>query len=234
MTNELLFFASVIVYFCLVLSVYRFFGLFGLFTWIGFSTVIANIEVVKTVELFGLTSTLGNVMYGTIFLCTDIIHEKYSIKTAKKAVYLGFFTLLSMLIIMQIVLQFTPHETDFTQESLQTIFGLMPSVVLGSLTAYLVSQTVDVKLFGYLKKKFPSNKYLWLRNTGSTAISQLLDSLVFTVIAFYATYGAEVWFEIFLTTYILKFVVAILDTPFMYWAKKIKPKEITFQEPGTN
>lgn len=230
MTNELLFLVSILVYFCLVIAIYRFFGLFGLFTWIGFSTVVANIEVIKTVELFGLTATLGNVMYGTIFLCTDIIHEKYGQKTAQRAVYLGFFTLLSMLILMQLVLLFTPHVTDFSQEALETLFGIMPEVVLGSLAAYIVSQTVDVKIFGYLKKKFPANKFLWLRNTGSTAISQLLDSLVFTSIAFYAAYGPKIWFEIFLTTYILKLLVAFLDTPFIYWAKKINPKEVTIHE----
>ena len=74
MTNEILFFASAIIYFCLILTIYRFFRIFGLFTWIGFSTVIANIEVIKTVELFGMTATLGNVMYGTIFF----MHRYYS------------------------------------------------------------------------------------------------------------------------------------------------------------
>lgn len=229
MTNEILFFTSAIVYFCLVLAVYRFFGIFGLFAWIGFSTVIANIEVVKTIELFGMTATLGNVVYGTIFLCTDIIHEKYGKKAAQKAVYLGFFTLLAMLILMQMVLLFTPHETDFAQESLQTIFGLMPKIVIGSLAAYFISQNLDVRLYGYCKKRWPSDKFLWLRNA-TTAISQLVDSLVFTLIAFYTTYGTEVWFEIFLTTYILKFIVSVLDTPFLYWAKKIRPNEVLTKE----
>ena len=226
MTNEILFFASAIIYFCLILTIYRFFGIFGLFTWIGFSTVIANIEVIKTVELFGMTATLGNVMYGTIFLCTDIIHERYGKTAAKKAVHLGFFTLLSTLIIMQIVLYFTPHESDFAQGALETVFGIMPKIVLRSLTAYLVSQNLDVRLYGYLKKRWPSDKYLWLRNA-STAVSQLVDSFIFTLIAFYGTFGTEVWIELFITTYLFKFIVAVLDTPFLYWAKKIRPNEVT-------
>ena len=229
MTNEILFFASAIIYFCLILAIYRFFGIFGLFTWIGFSTVIANIEVVKTIELFGMNATLGNVMYGTIFLCTDIIHERYGKDAAKKAVHLGFFTLISTLIVMQLVLKFIPHETDFAQSSLETIFGIMPEIVLGSLTAYLISQNLDVRLYGFCKKKWPADKHLWIRNA-TTAISQLVDSFVFTIIAFYATYGAKVWFELFLTTYIFKFIVAILDTPFLYLAKKIRPNEIQIKE----
>lgn len=73
----------------------------GLFVWIGFATVCANLQVVKTVELFGLTATLGNVMYGTIFFATDVLNEKYGPAEARKAVWLGFSTLLTLTFVMQ-------------------------------------------------------------------------------------------------------------------------------------
>ena len=72
-----------------------------IFVWIGFATVCANLQVVKTVELFGLTATLGNIMYGTVFFATDVLNEKYGPREARKAVWLGFSTLLALTCAMQ-------------------------------------------------------------------------------------------------------------------------------------
>ncbi|URM34363.1 queuosine precursor transporter [Cytobacillus firmus] len=225
MFNEWFGLLFAIINFILVLAMYRLFGKTGLFVWIGFSTVMANLQVVKTIEMFGLTATLGNAMYGTAFLVTDILNEKYGKEEAKKAVWLGFFTLLSMTLIMQMVLLFKPHETDFAQESLSTLFSVLPRIAAGSLAAYLVSQFTDVYIFSYLKKKFPTDGQFWIRNNGSTMISQLLDTLVFTSIAFLGVFPPEEWIQIFITTYLLKFIVAVLDTPFGYIAKRFPVKD---------
>ncbi|OMF56010.1 hypothetical protein BK139_16480 [Paenibacillus sp. FSL R5-0490] len=225
MFNEWFGLLFAIINFILVLAMYRLFGKTGLFVWIGFSTVMANLQVVKTIEMFGLTATLGNAMYGTAFLVTDILNEKYGKEEAKKAVWLGFFTLLSMTLIMQMVLLFKPHETDFAQESLSTLFSVLPRIAAGSLAAYIVSQFTDVYIFTYLKKKFPKDGQFWIRNNGSTMISQLLDTLVFTSIAFLGVFPLEEWIQIFITTYLLKFIVAVLDTPFGYIAKRFPVKD---------
>jgi len=222
--NEILGLFSAIITFSLVLLIYRFFGRSGLFVWIGFSTVVANLQVVKTVELLGMTATLGNAMYGTAFLVTDILSEKYGKKEAQKAVWLGFFTLISLTIVMQLALLFKPHASDFAQPALETIFGLLPRIALGSLLAFLISQSLDVYLFHWFKKKFPHDSQLWIRNNGSTMISQLIDTLVFTSIAFLGVFPFHDWLQIFITTYVLKWIVATLDTPFVYIAKKISPK----------
>ncbi|MGG3999730.1 queuosine precursor transporter [Anoxybacillus kestanbolensis] len=224
MFNEILGLFSAIVTFSLVLLIYRFFGRSGLFVWIGFSTVVANLQVVKTVDLLSMTATLGNVMYGTAFLVTDILSEKYGKKEAQKAVWLGFFTLISLTIVMQIALLFKPHASDFAQPALETIFGLLPRIALGSLLAFVISQSLDVHLFHWFKKKFPRDSQLWIRNNGSTMISQLIDTLVFTSIAFLGVFPLHDWIQIFMTTYVLKWIVAMLDTPFVYFAKKISPK----------
>ncbi|MEI2665628.1 queuosine precursor transporter [Rossellomorea sp. LJF3] len=215
----------VLITFSCLLVMYRMFGRTGLFVWIGISTILANLQVVKTIEIFGLTATLGNAMYGSAFLVTDILNEKYGKKDAQKAVWLGFFTLIVMTIIMQLALLFQPHPDDFAQESLATIFGIIPRIALGSLAAYLVSQFTDVYIFTYLKKKFPTDGQFWIRNNGSTMVSQLLDTLVFTSIAFLGEYPMHVWFEIFITTYLLKWVISLMDTPFGYIAKRF-PKNM--------
>ncbi|WP_092493235.1 MULTISPECIES: queuosine precursor transporter [Virgibacillus] len=224
MPNEIIWILFALVNFSLLLLFYRLFGKMGLFAWIGMATVIANIQVLETIELFGLTATLGNIIYGTAYLATDILNEKYGKKDAKKAVWLGFSTLITMTIMMQIVLVFEPGADDIAHGSLATIFGMIPRIAAGSLAAYAISQYFDVWIYDKLRKLFPSDKNLWIRNNGSTVVSQLLDTAVFCTIAFYGEYPTSVWLEIFLTTYIIKFAVALIDTPFMYIAKNLHKK----------
>ncbi|KGP93078.1 hypothetical protein N780_12200 [Pontibacillus chungwhensis BH030062] len=218
--NEILWIVFALINFSMLTLIYKGFGRQGLFVWIGMATVVANIQVTKTIEMFGLTATLGNIIYGTVFLATDILNEKYGKEEAKKAVWLGFFTLISMTVMMQIAVKwFTPVGTE-VQTALETIFGLLPRVAAGSLVAYIVSQYVDVFIYSKLKSMFAGDRLLWVRNNGSTMISQLLDSFVFTLIAFLGEVPTNVWFEIFITTYVIKFIVAALDTPFLYLAKR--------------
>ncbi|MRH42459.1 queuosine precursor transporter [Aquibacillus halophilus] len=224
MTNEWLWILFAVANFSMLIAIYRIFGKPGLFVWIGMSTVLANIQVVKTIELFGLTATLGNIIYGTVFLATDILNEKYGKDEAKKAVWLGFSTLIAMTIMMQIAIQFDPGPDDIAQNSLSTLFGLVPRIALGSLTAYIISQYIDVWIYTKIKTILPEQKFLWIRNNGSTMVSQLIDTSIFCFIAFYGKYPIDIWLEIFISTYIIKFIVAVFDTPFLYIAKKFKEK----------
>ncbi|PZD97675.1 VUT family protein [Paenibacillus sambharensis] len=222
MFNEFWGVLFIAVNFLLFLACYRLFGRTGLFAWIGFATVLANIQVVKTVEIGGLMMTLGNTIYASIYLTTDLLNEKYGPKQARKAVWFGFFTLLASTVIMQMVLKFDPHPDDFAHEPLVAIFDLLPLIAIGSLCAYLVSQFLDVRLFNWLKRLFPSDGQLWIRTNGSTAISQLVDTLVFCTIAFAWEYEFNLWLQIFLTTYIFKFIVSVSSTPVLYIAKRLK------------
>ncbi|MBU1145450.1 MAG: queuosine precursor transporter [Firmicutes bacterium] len=223
MSNELLWFIFAIVNFLLLMGLYKLFGKTGIFVWVGIATLLANIQVTKNISLFGINATLGNIMYGTIFLATDALNEIFDKKAAKKAVYLGFYVLLSSLIVMQLALTFIPNENDISQTALETIFGFLPRIALGSLIAFFISQQLDVNLFQKIKHKWPSDKWLWVRNNGSTFISQFVDSIIFVPIAFLGVYDLTVVIEIFISTYVIKLVVAFLDTPFLYLMKKIKP-----------
>lgn len=225
MFNELLWLGFALVNFVLMLITYRLFGKTGLFVWIGISTVIANVQVVKTVELFGVMATLGNIIYGTAFLATDILNEKYGRKEAQKGVWLGFTALLSMTLIMQMALWFQPHPFDFAQDSLETIFGLQVRIAAGSLTAYIISQYFDVWIYHMLKKAFSKDNQLWIRNNGSTMISQFVDTLIFTTIAFLGVFPFKEWLMIAFSTYFIKWIVAAIDTPFMYIAKRFHMDE---------
>lgn len=234
MSNEILWFLFALVNFSLIVLAYKLFGKTGLFAWIAMGTILANIQVIKSIDFdlgfVVVAATLGNIMYGTLFLVTDALGEKYGKKEAKKAVYIGFFSLLATVIIMQVALLFEPNSFDIAQGSFNIIFDFLIRLSLASLTAYAVSQMFDVYLFNKIKERYPSDKLLWLRNNGSTLLSQLIDSLIFVPIAFapimlFGTMGLpwDIVWEIFWTTYIIKVLVAFLDTPFVYLIKKIKP-----------
>ncbi len=208
---------------------YRLWGKKGLYIIIAASIIVANIQVVKTVQLFGLVATLGNVLYGSLFFATDVLSEVYGKKSARRGVWLGFCAMMLMTIWMQLALRFVPDASDFAQGSIETIFGLMPRIAAGSLIAYLLSQHHDVFAFHYWKGK-TKGKYLWLRNCASTAVSQAIDSIVFCAIVFIGVFPWSVFVEILLTTYFLKFLVMLFDTPFIYWARSFSKKVIVKEE----
>ncbi len=220
MLNEMWWVLMLVLNFVAILLAYRVWGKLGLFIWIPISVIVANIQVTKNVNLFGLEATLGNIVYSTGFLATDILSEMYGPKESKRAVTVGFFSLIVMTMMMQLAIQFTPAPSDFVQSSMETIFGFMPRIAFGSLIAYVISNCHDIWAFELWKRIKPGKKTLWIRNCLSTMVSQLLDSLIFTFIAFFGVYEMSVWWQIVITTYLLKFIVAVCDTPFMYIARK--------------
>ncbi len=218
--NELLWLGFAFLDLSIVIIIFRFFGKTGLFAMIVMNVIICNIQVIKVVDLFGLTATLGNVLYGGIFLVTDILNEFYGKAEAKKAILLGFITLVLSILYMQISLLYIPAESDFIQPHMEAIFSLMPRIAIASLIAYIISQNHDIWSFHFWRSK-TKNKFLWLRNNASTLISQFLDTLVFCSIAFINVFKAEEIIQIFISTYILKAMVALLDTPFIYISRYI-------------
>jgi len=218
--NNLLWIGFVLIDLSLAIVVYRFFGKSGLYVIIVASIIAANIQVVKTVQLFGLVATLGNVLYGGIFFTTDILTEVYGKKAARRGVWLGFIGMILVTLWMQIGLRFIPDVSDFAQGSLVTIFGLMPRVAAGSMIAYLLSQHHDVFAFHFLKNK-TKGRLLWLRNCASTMVSQAIDTVVFCTIALWGVFDTNIWVQILATTYFLKWFVAVIDTPFIYLAKRL-------------
>lgn len=220
MSNELLWILFILFDLSFALLVFKLFGKYGLYAIIVADIILCNIQVTKLVTLFGFTMTLGNILYGSIFFATDVLSEIYGKNDAKKGVYLGFIFLIFMTIVMQIALLFKPDPADFISPHLKAIFSMIPRITLGSLTAYIVSQLHDVWAFHFWKAK-TKGRYLWVRNNLSTMVSQMIDTVIFCFIAFWGLYDLTVFFNILLTTYLMKWIVAILDTPFIYLARRI-------------
>jgi len=225
MLNEVLWLAFLLLDLAVVLAMWRLFGKTGLYVVIAYSIILANVQVLKFIDLFGMTTTLGNVLYASIFLSTDILSEVHGKREARRGVIIGFLVMVIMVVYMRLGLIFTPASVDESQGALLQIFGPQWQIAAASLTAYAVSQLHDVWMFHLLKAK-TQGKRLWLRNNVSTLLSQLLDTIVFTGLAVVlGVFPAEAAVEIFLTAYVMKLIVALVDTPFIYLARRWEPAE---------
>lgn len=231
MINELLLIASIIFIFGAVLLAYRFFGKIGLYCMSVLATVLANIEVVILVNAFGMEQTLGNVLFASTFLITDILSECEGKREANKAVFLGILASVFFLLLSQSWLLYRPSENDFVFESMKTVFSNTPRMILSSLFAYAVSQLFDVWLYhkwwAFTEKKFEDKRrFLWLRNNGSTLISQILNTVLFNVIAFAGIYDSKTLVSIVISSYVIFIVTSLVDTPAVYIARNIHDKQL--------
>lgn len=219
--NIILGVSSIFITFTLVVLIERLFKKEGLFVWIGISTIIANILVCKSVDFFSFTTSLGNVMFASNFLATDIICEKYNAKESKKAIFLGVVSQLIFVATTQIALIYIPSSEDLSHEAMLKLFSINLRVSIASISMYFVSNMFDIYLFEKIKKKIPNK--LWLRNNVSTIISNCLENYLFSFFAFVGIYEIKTIIEIATVASVIEMIIALLDTPFLYLAKyKIK------------
>ncbi|MGD2269889.1 MAG: queuosine precursor transporter [Desulfobacterales bacterium] len=173
---------------------------------------IASLLANKIIHVFGFFVPAGVLAYSVTFLMTDVISEIWGKHTAKLTVLGGFIGLLVVLFLIQISLiwpkaPFWNHEAAY-----QSILGSTSRIIIASFIAYLFSQLHDVWAFHFWKK-ITGGRHLWLRNNFSTAVSQLIDSILFISIAFYGVLpvGSLIWGQ-----WVVKLAIALLDTPLVY------------------
>jgi queuosine precursor transporter len=187
-----------------------------------------NLVSAKLITIFGLTLSVGGLFYAITFPCTDLLSECWGRDKARKIVIIGFLANILIVIFTWIAVAMPP--ADFwaeNQEAFATLFGFVPRIVLGSMVAYLFSQLHDVWSFHFWRHK-TKNKHLWLRNNASTITSQLIDTIIFVTIAFAGTMPMSALISIMIGQYIVKVVIAAVDTPIIYWARNWigVPKEL--------
>lgn len=228
--NELLLIGSLVLMFGAVLFAYRFFGKSGLFAMTALCTVAANIEVMILIRAFGMDQTLGNVLFAASFLITDILSENEGKQDADRAANLGIFITVLFIPISQGWLLFKPAAEDMVMPAIKTLFAGTPRVMLTSVLVYAITQKFDVWLYhkwwSFTEKRFGNTRrFLWLRNNGSTMVSQLLNTVLFNVGAFAGTYDAITIVTICASSYLIFFVAALLDTPIVYLARRMKERQ---------
>jgi len=205
-----------------ILIFIRLFGYIGIFIYSALAVIAGNIQVLKTVDFFYSPEpvALGTILFASTFLCTDILSEYYGKEKARTNILIGFCAFLFMTLLMVLTIGFKPSEGDWVQESLSNVFTPMTRFFIASMIAYLISQYFDVWFFSYLKK-ITSEKYLWLRNNLSTIVSSLVDNTVFSIFAWILLNPEPVSiYNVIMIyifgTYLLRILIALLDTPFIY------------------
>ena len=229
--NELLLAGSVLLIYGTVLAAYRLFGKNGLYAMTVAATILANIEVLIVINAFGMEQTLGNVMFASTYLITDILSENEGKKYASKAVKLGVFASVIMFLFSQYWLLYTPADSDWAAEHIRAVFSTTPRLLLASFLGYAVSQRFDVwlyhRIWAFTEKKSGSKRaYLWLRNNGSTMVSQLINTIIFTTAAFAGWYDTKTFISIMISSYVIYIFTSLLDTPAVYIARMMKEKEM--------
>lgn len=229
MNNESLIILSFLIIYGGTVLFYRLFGKAGLLAFSVLATILANIEVLILVDAFGVEMTLGNVLFASTFLITDVLSENHGRKYANKAVIVSTVCSVIFILISQSWLLYTPSANDWASGAFRTIFSSTPRIVCASLSVYLISQLTDVWLYhkwwDLCKKWFgDSRKGLWIRNNGSTMVSQLLNTVLYTIFAFYGTYSTETLISICVSSYLIYVCTSILDTPVVYLCRHIHDK----------
>ena len=226
MNNEILLILTLVCEYTCVVAAYKIFGKTGLMAWTVIATLLSNIEVLILVDAFGMEMTLGNVLFATTFLVTDVLSEMYGKKDATTAVYLGIAASLVFMCVSYSWMQYLPSENDFAFSSMEVIFSNTPRLIIASLSVYAISQIIDVKLYHkwweFTEKKTGDKRSgLWLRNNGSTLISQLINAVLYNIFAFAGIYDTGTLISIIFSTYVIYIVTSLCDTPFVYWCRKI-------------
>jgi uncharacterized integral membrane protein (TIGR00697 family) len=186
----------------------------------------AHLNIIGFVIDFNLTA--GVVIWPVVFITTDLINEYFGQPGVKRISYLtaGLIAYAFIIIFMTIRLPPATLWLDANNKDLEgnffnidfafgKLFGQGQRIILGSLSAFLIGQLVDVFIFHKLRN-YTGSKMLWLRSTGSTLVSQFVDSFVVLYIAFSGTLSNQQIIAIGITNYIYKFVVAIALTPLIY------------------
>ncbi len=187
----------------------------------GGAIVFANLAAAVKLEVWFLPWLIvpaGTIAYSITFPITDIVDEVYGKKWAYRIVWAGLAAELAMLGLVVADLAIPMARDYMSPEQVACtgiVFGMQPRIVAASIIAYLVSQHHDVWAF-WKWREVTRGRWLWLRNNASTAISQLIDSTVFTIVAFLGVYPLEVLASMVFTMWLAKLVIAALDTPFVY------------------
>lgn len=226
--QDLLWLTTLVIDLGLTVLMYRLFGREGLLGCIVLAILLANLQGPKLTIIFGLQTSLGVIFYSGIFFATDLLSEKYGRAEAGRAVLIGFSASCIIVLMLSLALMFEPTDRPETaafsqriQTSFENILDFTPRFVFGSLFAYLISQSLDVWLFHWIKNK-TQGRWLWLRNNLSTMTSQLVDTFLYSFIVWWGVVDLQTAIQLGLVKYGFKLAIAAIDTPFIYWARSWK------------
>lgn len=193
------------------------------------NAVVAELIGGKLIYIGPYLMSVGILPWPIVFLTTDLINEYFGQKGVKKLSIITACLITYCFVLLYFALKIPAAQGDGLVSDIQfdAVFGQSMWIIVGSITAFLVSQLIDVSIFHYFKNK-TGNKMIWLRSTGSTVISQLFDSFIVLGIAFWMTgkITTEQYIASAFTGYFVKLIIAILLTPLIYLGHSIIDKYI--------
>lgn len=206
-----------------------YFGLAALFVTLLVLTNIVGIKLFRAPFFPDVALPASIVCYPLTFLVTDVVSEFYGQKRADFLVLLGFGMSIVALVVLQVSTNTVPHpawaggdlpfydDAAGYQQAFESVFSINGTLLFASMSAYLSAQLIDNRLFHFWKR-VTKGKHLWLRNNGSTMLSQLVDTLVVGCILYYWGFGMSfaTGLSIMIAMYATKLTIAALDTPFIY------------------
>jgi uncharacterized integral membrane protein (TIGR00697 family) len=224
--QEILWLMTLVVDLAGTVLLYRLFGKAGLQVAIATAIILANLQGPKLTIIFGMQTSLGVIFYSSIFFATDVLSENYGKEEANKAVRMGFAVSVIVLIMLSLALLYLPSSNPETaaysasiHDAFATIVNFTPRFIFGSLLAYYVSQSFDVWAFHKIKQ-MTGERWLWLRNNGSTISSQAIDTLIYSLVAWWGIVDLKTALALGAAKYVFKIGIAMIDTVFIYWAKR--------------
>ena len=172
-------------------------------------------------EFGPFTTIVGILPWPVVFILTDLLNEFYGEKAVRRISWITAILIAYCFLIVTIALQLPtkeiPGSSLATDAEFTKVFGQAQMVIVGSIAAFLLSQLMDATIFHWIKNK-TGNRYIWLRSTGSTVISQMVDTIVVLYIGFVlpGTLSFSEFLKIAPTNYFLKLLIAIALTPLIY------------------
>ena len=187
--------------------------------------LISNIITIKTINIFELIFTAGDILFPITYILNDVFTEVYGFKKARFIIWISFFCNILMVIIFGITIALPVDETFEMQNALVNILGSTPQILFASFISFLIGNFANSIVLSKMKVK-TKGKYLALRTITSTLIGEGLDTLLFIPIVFIGTLDLKSILFLMIDTYILKVLLEVVLTPITYKVVKfIKRKE---------
>jgi len=221
--NELIFLFHILLVVIFLLIALRL-GKNYLFVMVALMAIIANLFVIKQIDLFTKTVTSTDVFIIGTILGENLLLEYYGKKQALKAIKISFFSMIFFLVMAKVHILYVPSKFDIMHPSFINILSNSTRIILSSICVFFLAQRLDILFFGFLKKIF-KEKHLVLRMILSALVIQAFDTVLFTILALRNL--VESMFDIMLVSFIIKVVVILLAAPFMKLSK-IMVKKLSY------
>jgi uncharacterized integral membrane protein (TIGR00697 family) len=193
-------------------------GQSALTAWVAILSLLANIFVLKQIEILGLNATASDVFAIGGLLGLNLLQEKFGVNAAKQAIWVSFSCLLFFVVMSQIHLSYQPSAFDFSQDAYSHLLSPAPRIVFASLITFFIVQQFDIQLYRLFRQYLPTSSMLWVSGL-AMCLSQLLDTVLFSVLGLYGIVSALT--EIMIVSYAIKLIAIANTVPWAFLTKRL-------------